>query len=345
MRWIVASLIVGLGLGCSEPQSPQNWISDVVFQDSSIGVMMALDVYNDSAILATGQNGRFAWSSNTGESWKVGQVPEADSMQLRSMYMLDDYSYVVATAGQPAQIFKTVDRGENWRLVYQDTTGKAFLDAMLFFNGAKGVVYGDAIDECPSILITEDSGESWRRVSCERLPEAITDEAGYAASNSLITSFGREVWVATSSADTGRVLRSSDFGETWTAGSNPLPSDTIAGAMGIRFFDANRGILVGGDWTHPQQRKGTVAYTADGGASWTTPENPPGHLADLVYLPRYNGKVVIAGGQSGLWQSNDAGATWNLISEIPIYTIETNAIGTQLITTGKGEIRIWKMEM
>jgi len=343
MRSFIAFLILFGIIACSEPKSPQNWTSEVVFQDSAIGVMMALDVHNDSAILATGQSGYFAFSSNFGTVWQLGRVPEADSMQLRAMQMLDDYSFVVATAGQPAQMFKTVDRGENWRRVYSDTTGNAFLDAMLFFNGAKGMVYGDLIDECPFVLITEDSGESWRRVKCDRLPEPIADEAGYAASNSLISSFGREVWVATSSTDSGRILRSSDFGEFWIGAPNPLPSDSIAGAMAIRFFDAKRGIVAGGDWTEPTKKTGTVAYTRDGGTNWQLPENPPGHLADVVYLPRYNGKVIIAAGQSGLWQSDDGGANWKNITEEPIYSLETNAIGTQLITTGRGEIRIWKM--
>ncbi len=76
----------------------------------------------------------------------------------------------------------------------------------------------------------------------------------------------------------GRVYRSADRGETWEVSPTPLAAGPTAGVFGLGFWDAERGIAVGGDYRRDAERMDNVAVTSDGGRTWTKagPAEPAG---------------------------------------------------------------------
>ena len=112
---------------------------------------------------------------------------------------------VGVTIGSPAKLYK------DGVLVYQENHEKAFYDALDFWNDQEGIAIGDPTDDCMSIIITRDGGNTWNKLSCDVLPKAKEGEAAFAASDTNIAIVGDKTWVATG-GKASRVLFSPDKG-------------------------------------------------------------------------------------------------------------------------------------
>lgn len=322
-------------MGCATPFEEPRWEVERSVAIDSMGAIMAVASRPPGVFVAGGMMGRIAVSTDTGKTWSVTRVDANDSSHFRAVAIPEDHAFFAVSAGQPALIYKSVDAGATWRITHRDSTGLAFLDAIHFFNGVKGLVYGDAIEGVSHFLVTEDSGESWQTLPDSAFNPPYADDRGFAASNSLISSFGRQVWVASSDA----VWQSSDYGASWIESSLAHPSAwdsaEVAGWMGVQRYDNDRGVIVGGDWNQPSNLEGTVQIYRNG---WSACAECPGHVADVLYLPGFQGSVVLAAGQSGVWQSVDGGFHWNQILDEPFYTISSNPLGDVLIVSGKNRM-------
>ena len=85
---------------------------------------------------------------------------------------------------------------------------------MKFWNESEGIAIGDPVENCMSVIITRDGGNTWEKLPCEILPEVEKGEAAFAASNSNIAVFGNHAWVATGGRKS-RVMHTADKGKTW----------------------------------------------------------------------------------------------------------------------------------
>src|SRR5690606_19223130 len=100
----------------------------------------------------------------------------------------------------PAVLYKIGYNGTeatNIEEVYKESGPEVFYDAMKFWNDEEGIAIGDPTNNCMSVIITRDGGNTWNKVSCENLPKVEKGEAAFAASNSNIAIFGDNAWVAT----------------------------------------------------------------------------------------------------------------------------------------------------
>ena len=96
-----------------------------------------------------------------------------------------------------------------------------FLDAMAWWNSQEGLVFGDPVDSCLTLLVTRDGGHSWHRQAC--LVPAHT-KYGFGASNGNICIQRDTAWVLTGGV-VSRCLKSTDRGQRGA----PLtfPSDKV----------------------------------------------------------------------------------------------------------------------
>jgi photosystem II stability/assembly factor-like uncharacterized protein len=77
------------------------------------------------------------------------------------------------------------------------------------------------------------------------------------------------IWFATG-GNVARVFRSSDRGRTWQVFDTPIVHGADSeGIFSIAFRDASHGVIAGGDYKHPDQDGPNLAFTSDGGKSWT----------------------------------------------------------------------------
>jgi photosystem II stability/assembly factor-like uncharacterized protein len=77
-------------------------------------------------------------------------------------------------------------------------------------------------------------------------------------------------WLGTGGAERARVFRSNDGGLTWKVADTPIMTGVAsAGIFSLALSDEKNGVAVGGDYRKEGDTGGNLAFTTDGGATWT----------------------------------------------------------------------------
>jgi len=162
---------------------------------------------------------------------------------------------------------------------------------MAFWDPTHGIVLGDPVpDETGTpkfqLLMTTD-GQSWTPIPPSQLPPAIEGEGAFAASNTclaILSNNDPNIWFATGGR-AARVFHSPDRGRTWQVSATPIThGPDSAGIFSIAFRDANHGVIAGGDYKHPDQDGPNLAFTNDGGLTWTvSPIHPQAYFSAVAY--------------------------------------------------------------
>ncbi|SDU07288.1 Uncharacterized protein SAMN04487762_1643 [Polaribacter sp. Hel1_33_78] len=312
-------------ISCSSEYIPRI-IENIEIQEFKIDStnIRAIQGTNSETIYYVGSKGDFGFTADGGKSWLIKHITYQDSIipNFRSLAKNGDNLFALSIAN-PALLYK-ISKNKT-ALVYTENHKKAFYDALQFFDDGKhGIAVGDPTEECASIILTSDGGNSWRKISCANLPKFAEGEAFFAASNTNIKTMGSTVWVA-SGGTKARVLKSEDYGVTWDIFETPIiQGNGPQGIYSIDFTDEKNGIVIGGDYSKPEENKGNKAITKDGGKTWTLVANNqnPNYKSCVQYVPNTNGKEVFAVGKTGISFSNDSGNTWTEVSKESYYTIK-----------------------
>jgi photosystem II stability/assembly factor-like uncharacterized protein len=226
--------------------------------------------------------------------------------------------------GNPARLHKFSKGLIEKSLVYQENHEKVFYDSMQFWNEKEGIAIGDPTDDCLSIIITRDSGNTWHKLPCESLPKIVEGEAAFAASNTNIVLKGNHAWIV-SGGKKARVFHSSDKGKTWQVYETPIvQGEAMTGIFTADFYGENIGFIAGGNYEKPTQNFQNKAITTDGGKTWKLiGENTGfGYASCVQFVPKSNGKGIVSVGASGLQYSADGGNTWKqFLTDPSLYTI------------------------
>jgi photosystem II stability/assembly factor-like uncharacterized protein len=231
--------------------------------------------------------------------------------------------HFILSIANPALLYRLRTNGKP-QIVYQEEHEKVFYDSMKFFDEKNGIAMGDPTDGCLSIILTNDGGNTWNKISCEKLPKVAEGEAAFAASNTNIKVLGKTAWIVTGGAK-ARVFKTTDLGETWEVFDTPIVhGNGPQGIYSVDFADENTGIVIGGDYSNPKENKANKAITKDGGKTWTLVADgqDPNYKSCVRYVPNTNGKEVFAVGKTGVSFSNDGGHTWTEVSKEGYYVIE-----------------------
>ena len=148
-----------------------------------------------------------------------------------------------------------------------------------FAGGKRGLALSDPVGGKFRIAATDDWGRSWHVLPNDGMPPAVDGEFAFAASGTcLVTSGGRDAWFA-SGGGAARVFHSRDGGRSWTATAAPIPAAEAGGVFSLAFRNPREGVMVGGDFTAPENGVDASGFTRDGGASWrpaaTSPATAP----------------------------------------------------------------------
>lgn len=289
----------------------------------------AIEVYNDT-LLGFGYNKGYGFMNlNTNEKNLINfetkgsneEHPNWVAEQRAVSY--SNTSFFSLGIGSPARLRKIDITNKEEKIVYSETHDKVFYDAMTFWNTEEGIVMGDPTNNCLSILITRDGGETWNKVSCDDLPEIFDGEAAFAASNGNIAIIGDEIWIV-SGGMKSRVFYSPDKGKTWGVFKTPIiEGKQTTGVYSVDFYDKNVGIIYGGDYTKPEDNTANKAITNDGGKTWSliSEGKGPGYKSCVRYIPNGGGKEIVAVGFTGISISNDYGEQWKELSKEGFYTL------------------------
>jgi photosystem II stability/assembly factor-like uncharacterized protein len=279
---------------------------------------------------ASGTHGTYLRTIDGGQTWIPGQVPDAATLDFRAVvaFSADEAFLMSAGPGDQSRIYHTSDAGQHWQLQFTNPNPKGFFDSMAFWNPTHGIVLGDPIpDESGKLhfeILQTDDGQTWRPIPPSQLPEALPGEGAFAASNSCIailfasdsgpstaveerrfsaaSSAGEKgasapatdnIWFATG-GKTARVFHSPDRGKTWEVFNTPiLYGPDSAGIFSIAFRDALHGVIAGGDYKHPHDDGPNLAFTEDGGKTWTLSNlHPQAYFSAVAYDRQVNAAAV-----------------------------------------------------
>jgi photosystem II stability/assembly factor-like uncharacterized protein len=312
-------------ISCQAPYQPRT-IESVVIKRFNIAntSIRAIQVIDSNSVAFSGSNGVIGIFSEK-EKFPQAHFPKyQDSItpNFRSI-AFNGKDYFALSIGNPALLYR-LSEGET-SLVYSENHKKVFYDSMHFFeDNVHAIAVGDPIENCASIIVTEDRGKSWRKLPCTSLPVFEEGEAFFAASNTNLKIKGSTVWIV-SGGKKARILKSNDYGKTWEIYNTPIVQGKgPQGIYSIDFYDMNQGIIIGGDYSKPLENTSNKAITTDGGQTWTlvSEAQNPNYKSCVQYVPGTQGQEIFAVGKTGVSFSNDAGKTWKEVSKEGYYAIQ-----------------------
>src|SRR4029079_5788810 len=217
--------------------------------------LRGVSAVNERVAWASGSNSTVLRTTDGGSTWQKLNVT-TEQLDFRDVDAIDERTaYVLSIGNGPAsRIDKATDAGATWTLEFKNEEQKGFLDAMTFWDVNNGIVFGDSIDGKLDILMTNNGGQTWSRVSGDGLPAALQNEGAFAASGTNISVLGKtHAWIGTGAGAKARVLSTSDRGRTWQVSETPLAAGQSSGIFSIAFRDAKHGVVVGGDYSKEKE--------------------------------------------------------------------------------------------
>lgn len=291
-------------------------------------------------VWVSGSRGTVLKTIDAGATWEKINPP-VDSLDYRDVHALDaSTAYLMSPV--PAKLFKTIDAGETWTEQYHHDVEGAFFNSIGFWDDLTGMAVGDPLDGKFLVVKTTDGGVNWTQVPPENLPPAMESEANFAASGTCLITVGQNSVYYVTGGGIARVFYSHDRGETWEVSDTPmLHGISSTGIFSIDFYDADNGIIVGGDYAEDMMTKNNCAVTTDGGRTWTlVPEgsNPSGFRSCVMYIPGTSGRGVVAVGTSGTDVSLDGGLTWAHVDTTGYHTLSFTQDGSGFASGGGGRV-------
>ncbi|HRH41714.1 MAG TPA: YCF48-related protein [Pyrinomonadaceae bacterium] len=274
-----------------------------------------LSVVNQNVVWASGTGGTFIKTVDGGKNWTVGKVPEAEKLDFRDVEAFDaNTAYLLSIGnGETSRIYKTIDGGKTWEKQFQATNKDIFLDAFAFWDKDHGIAMGDPVNGYFYLLRTDDGGKKWYPLSTDKMFPAKSGEAAFAASGTCIITQGKNNVFMVSGGNEARVFRSTNRGNSWLVSETPITKGTQgSGIFSIAMFDAKNGVIVGGNYEKPNEVNNNLAFTNDGGKTWTLGKGLNGYRSGATFMS--DKQIIFAVGSNGSeWTFNKQ--KWNVIDQ------------------------------
>ena len=252
MPWYFIILYSLLVIQYSPPATGQPSFRFTTQSTPTTASLRGLSVVSDQVVWVSGSAGTVLRTTNGGTTWTQRPVPNADSLDFRSLHAFSTDEALVLSAGAPALLYHTTDGGATWQLRYENRTPGIFFDALAFWNPTYGIAMSDPVERQFVLIATHDGGRTWQQLPNNNMPPPAAGEAGFAASNGgLATGTERNVWFATGGAQ-ARVFHSQDRGQHWQVANTPMQQGNASqGIFALVMTDSRRGVAVGGDYLQP----------------------------------------------------------------------------------------------
>ena len=279
-----------------------------------------------NVVWATGYDGTgvgnnfidFTRTVDGGNLWVSGTVGSDTSLQFSNIHALNDSDAWVCmfnqVAGAGGGLWYTSDAGATWTQSNAGTIydANSFPNFVHFQTDSIGFTLGDP--NGPGVVFyeiytTTDAGTTWTRTPSANVPAPLGGE--FCITDDFCV-LGNTIWAGTNRS---RVLRSTDYGLTWTAASVPGTLGTIGD---VAFRDQNNGlsvksVVVGTTTTY------TLFSTNDGGLTWVNIPAPAGWFnQNVISIPGTNTYMSSSlsftpPASGGTSYSNDDGLSWTVI--------------------------------
>jgi photosystem II stability/assembly factor-like uncharacterized protein len=298
-------------------------------------------------------DGVVAWASGTGGTvlrtidggvhWLKCGIPDAATdgatLDFRGVQAWDAMTAIVMASGpgEKSRLYKTTDGCRAWKLILKNPDKDGFWDSVSVADRNNFMILGDPVQGQFSIWGTADGGESWDQEKHKGLQHNLREGAFAASNSSLLVNWADDFLAfGTGSPSGARLFQRCDScgrDTKWTAIAVPsFPKGSAAGIFSLAYRDWHRWIAVGGDYTKPNDRTGTAAWSEDSGRRWTASTTPPhGYRSSVQWSESL--KLWITAGTNGSDISRDDGHTWQ-----PLDDGNWNALSLPFIVGPNGRI-------
>lgn len=272
------------------------WPGWEVTKSFSDSIVTANDIFflNDKTGYTAGAKGLYK-TSDSGKAWR--KLATKTPLTLTSVFFLNEsvgyaggraLAYCAHEDCDRGSIFmKTTDGGENWtKVFFQDYS---YISSITFLNELTGLAIGYPSWSNPHLLRTTDGGATW---------EVITQNVSALDVTELLTRIDSTVYLL---GHDQAVLKSEDFGKTWSATNLPAS----ANILGIQFINKTTGFA---------HSNNSLYKTSDGGLNWVKSDLPYAAFSPFIHFT--NDKEAFGVGleaNNGFYgyQTSTAGLTWN----------------------------------
>lgn len=251
------------------------------------------------------------FSADDGATWiQQTTLPEGNAQAI----VLDPAAPQTIYVGTLHTLYKSIDGGDSWHVAQNGLAGQVPFSVAVT-PGAPDSVY---VKTNNGIYASHNGGQSWQNLDY--------GSGGFPGQQMLtVDPFDTDrIYFGQNSEGSMDVAYSPDSGLTWIEVMTPLPaeySDRAAGTYAVAPSPDTPGRVLAATtvWLEPGFSDGiTLFYRSDDyGMNWAKigPTQPISHVTQLVY-DAFDANQVYAGSSgSGLWRSDDGGATWQ---QLPI---------------------------
>jgi photosystem II stability/assembly factor-like uncharacterized protein len=290
-----------------------------------------LSVVNDHIVWVSGSNGTVGRSTDGGKNWQWITVKGFEKKDFRDIEAFSAQTAIIMSIAEPAYMLKTTDGGQNWRVVFADSTKGMFLDAMSFYDHKHGVVVGDPINGKFFIAKTRN-GETWEQIPPVMQSNSLPGEGCFASSGTNIYYFRNKDFLFVSGGPQSR-LHDDSGGRLidMAKGKESTGANSIA-VRNKRTRVSNHFIVVGGDFTNDKDTTGNCLITHDAGQTWIRPVTPPaGYRSCVIYI---SNKTLLTCGTSGIDLSKDRGMNWQPVSKEGFHVCQKAKKGKAVFLAG-----------
>ena len=206
-------------------------------------------------------------TTNGGKNWyKTAALITTDQpVTIEALNSTTAYIGTESKVAKNAGLYRTVDGGQNWQLVYLPTgNSNKFWNWIHFFDANNGIALcdqGTNPEEHFLIVKTTNGGETWTPITNQ--PASSGSEYGMV--NAVYFYDNLNGWFGT--CYSGRVFRTTDGGNTWN-GFNSGSTSSTAMQPGVRFISPLIGIRTSVESPY-------LTRSTDGGQTWTPVSNLP----------------------------------------------------------------------
>lgn len=300
-------------------------------------------IINDS-LWVTGSDNSVFVSQNGGKTWLDKSVKSTIKTGFRDIELFDSQTAIImgVGSGQSSMLYKTIDGGDKWQLLYQNTDEQGFFDSIGFWDQQTGLLLGDPVDGFYVVKKTEDGGKTWRRIAKNKLPKMFAKEAAFAASgNTLITGKNGKAYITTGGFSAS-IYTSNDFGESWQRYEVPLFQETqTAGGYGLALNHSGQPFVLGGDYEQRPKKYSNMATLIDG--VWQKVDAGENGLRTAMSCQN---NICLATGKTNSDISFDDGKSWQILpnnnaklGDKGFYTLDANN-GKFLAAGSEGKVAI-----
>jgi photosystem II stability/assembly factor-like uncharacterized protein len=233
-----------------------------------------IEFVNPQTGFITGWNNLLKKTTDSGDNWHILISPSLGHINGGS-FINSGTGFIAGGNSGQGFVYKTTTGGNNWQLI--GSMGSYMLDKLKFFDANTGVVlsyYGE-------VFRTTNSGDNW----------AFSRPDSGLSSYDIVFN-GATGFISGIKAGVGRILKTTNYGETWQAGFS-LPGATF---YCMHLVNSSTGYAVGSG----------IYKTTNGGDSWLKIYHSP-FMAGVYFTNVNTGYVT---GNGAILKTTNGGINW-----------------------------------